>query len=151
MATVYILQGWNEIVKSIFLSELTLTIVLLVEGHHVSTKEIDMADENTIDYPSLCEELSARVAELEAALSEEQDKNAVLVQQVVEAEDTIANREVEAFADVIDAEDKEFFRERLIARGAHPCFIDLVIKAGRMGNCNFGCWNHKIHKKSQNM
>ncbi len=73
-----------------------------------------MADENTIDYPALCEELSARVTELEAALSEEQDKNAVLVQQVVEAEDTIANREVEAFADVIDAEDKEFFRERLI-------------------------------------
>ncbi len=73
-----------------------------------------MADENTIDYPALCEELSARVAELEAALSEEQDKNAVLVQQVVEAEDNIANREVESFADVIDAEDKEFFRERLI-------------------------------------
>ena len=77
-------------------------------------KEIDMADENTIDYPALCEELSARVTELEAALSEEQDKNAVLVQQVVEAEDNIANRDVEAFADVIDAEDKEFFRERLI-------------------------------------
>jgi hypothetical protein len=77
-------------------------------------KEIDMADENTIDYPALCEELSARVTELEAALSEEQDKNAVLVQQVVEAEDNIANREVESFADVIDAEDKEFFRERLI-------------------------------------
>jgi hypothetical protein len=77
-------------------------------------KEINMADENTIDYPALCEELSARVTELEAALSEEQDKNAVLVQQVVEAEDTIANREVESFADVIDPEDKEFFRERLI-------------------------------------
>jgi len=39
-----------------------------------------MADENTIDYPALCEELSARVAELEAALAEEQDKNAVLAQ-----------------------------------------------------------------------
>jgi hypothetical protein len=77
-------------------------------------KEINMADENTIDYPALCEELSARVTELETALSEEQDKNAVLVQQVVEAEDTIANREVEAFEDVIDVEDKEFFRERLI-------------------------------------
>jgi hypothetical protein len=38
-----------------------------------------MADENTIDYPALCEELSARVAELEVSLSEEQDKNAVLV------------------------------------------------------------------------
>jgi hypothetical protein len=73
-----------------------------------------MADENTIDYPALCEELSDRVAELEAALSEEQDKNAVLVQQVVDAEDNIANREVESFADVIDAEDKEFFRERMI-------------------------------------
>ena len=73
-----------------------------------------MADENTIDFPALCEELSARVVELEAALSEEQEKNAVLVQQVVEAEDNIANREVESFADVIDAEDKEFFRERLI-------------------------------------
>ena len=73
-----------------------------------------MADENAVDYAALCEELSARVAELEAALSEEQDKNAVLVQQVVDAEDNIANREVEGFADVIDAEDKEFFRERLI-------------------------------------
>jgi hypothetical protein len=52
-----------------------------------------MADENTIDNPALCEELSARVAELEAALSEDQDKNAVLVQQVVDAEDNIANRE----------------------------------------------------------
>jgi len=28
-----------------------------------------MADENTIDYPALCEELSARVAELEVALT----------------------------------------------------------------------------------
>jgi hypothetical protein len=52
-------------------------------------KEIIMADENTIDYPALCEELSARVTELEVALSEEQDKDAVLVQQVVEAEDTM--------------------------------------------------------------
>jgi len=48
-----------------------------------------MADENTIDYPALCEELSARVAELEAALSEEQDKNAVLVQQVVDTTATV--------------------------------------------------------------
>jgi len=63
--------------------------MLLVEGHHVSNKEIDMADENTIDYPALCEELSARVAELEAALSEEQDKNAVLVQQVVDTTATV--------------------------------------------------------------
>jgi len=48
-----------------------------------------MADENTVDYPALCEELSARVAELEVALTEEQDKNAVLVQQGIEAEDNI--------------------------------------------------------------
>lgn len=73
-----------------------------------------MAEENAIDYPSMCEELSARVAELEAQLAEEQEKNAVLVQQVVESEDAIANNDVEAFADVIDAEDKEFFRNRLI-------------------------------------
>lgn len=50
----------------------------------MSNKEITMADENTIDYPALCEELSARVESLEAQLAEEQDKNAVLVQQVVE-------------------------------------------------------------------
>ncbi len=73
-----------------------------------------MADENTIDYPALCEELSARVESLEAQLAEEQDKNAVLVQQVVEAEDNIANREVESFAEVIDPEDKDYWRERMI-------------------------------------
>lgn len=73
-----------------------------------------MPEENTVDYASLCEELSARVADLETALTEEQDKNAVLVQQVVEAEDNIANREVEAFKDVIDAEDQPYWRERLI-------------------------------------
>lgn len=73
-----------------------------------------MPDENTIDFPSLCEELSARVEELEAQLAEEQDKNAVLVQQIVEAEDNIANREVEAYKDVIDTEDQAYWRERLI-------------------------------------
>lgn len=73
-----------------------------------------MPGENEIDYPTVCEELSARVTELEAALAEEQDKNAVLVQQVVDAEDNIANNELSAFSDVIDPEDKEFFRDRLI-------------------------------------
>ena len=58
-----------------------------------------MPEENSVDYASLCEELSARVAELETALTEEQDKNAVLVQQVVDAEDNIANREVDSLAD----------------------------------------------------
>jgi len=73
-----------------------------------------MADEPNLDYPALCEELSARVEQLEVELSQEQEKNALLVQQLVEAEDSIANREVEAFADVIEEEDKEFFREQLI-------------------------------------
>jgi cell division septum initiation protein DivIVA len=73
-----------------------------------------MPEENNVDFASLCEELSARVESLEAQLAEEQDKNAVLVQQVVEAEDTIANREVESFAEVIDPEDKDYWRERMI-------------------------------------
>jgi len=73
-----------------------------------------MTDEANVDFPALCEELSARVEQLETELSQEQEKNALLVQQIVDAEDSIANREVEAFADVIDPEDKEFFREGLI-------------------------------------
>jgi hypothetical protein len=73
-----------------------------------------MPDENTVDFAALCEELSARVESLETQLAEEQDKNAVLVQQVVEAEDSIANREVESFAEVIDPEDKDYWRERMI-------------------------------------
>jgi hypothetical protein len=73
-----------------------------------------MPEENNVDFASLCEELSARVESLEAQLAEEQDKNAVLVQQVVEAEDNIANREVESFSEVIDPEDKDYWRERMI-------------------------------------
>jgi hypothetical protein len=73
-----------------------------------------MPGENEIDYPVMCEELSARVAELEAELLEEQEKNAVLVQQVVDGEDKIANSDVEAFSDVIDPGDKEFFRNRMV-------------------------------------
>jgi hypothetical protein len=73
-----------------------------------------MPEENTVDFAALCEELSARVESLEAQLAEEQDKNAVLVQQVVDAEDNIANREVESFTDVIDPEDKDYWRERMI-------------------------------------
>ena len=73
-----------------------------------------MPEENNVDFASLCEELSARVESLEAQLAEEQDKNSVLVQQVVEAEDTIANREVESFSEVIDPEDKDYWRERMI-------------------------------------
>lgn len=45
-----------------------------------------MPEENTVDFASLCEELSARVAEFESALTEEKHKNAVLILQVVEAE-----------------------------------------------------------------
>jgi len=73
-----------------------------------------MPEENTVDFATLCEELSARVESLEAQLAEEQDKNAVLVQQIVEAEDNIANREVESFSEVIDPEDKDYWRERMI-------------------------------------
>lgn len=37
-----------------------------------------MPEENTVDFASLCEELSARVESLETQLAEEQDRNAVL-------------------------------------------------------------------------
>jgi hypothetical protein len=70
--------------------------------------------EQSIDFASLCEELTARVEALENQLRDEIAKNEILVQQVVEAEDTIANRDVEAFAEVIDPEDKEYWRERMI-------------------------------------
>jgi len=73
-----------------------------------------MPDENTVDFAALCEELSAPGESLETQLAEEQDKNAVLVQQVMEAEDSIANREVESFAEVIDPEDKDYWRKRMI-------------------------------------
>ena len=73
-----------------------------------------MPEENNVDFAALCEELSARVESLENQLDEERDKNAVLVQQIVEAEDTIANRDVESFAEVIDPEDRDYWRERMI-------------------------------------
>lgn len=73
-----------------------------------------MPEEKAVDFAALCEELSARIESLENQLNEERDKNAVLVQQIVEAEDTIANRDVESFAGVIDPEDTEYWRERMI-------------------------------------
>lgn len=73
-----------------------------------------MSEENTADMNATCEALSARVAELEKALQDEVAKNEILVQQIVEAEDAIANREVESFKEVIDPEDSDYWRERLI-------------------------------------
>jgi len=90
-----------------------------------------MADENTIDYPALCEELSSRVESLETQLAEEQQKNAVLVQQVVEAEDAIANREVETFAEVIDPEDKGYWLERMIENRSATLAVLNRMKAKR--------------------
>lgn len=59
-----------------------------------------MPEENSVDFPALCEELGARVVELEARLQDEAAKNEILIQQIVEAEDAIANSEVESFSDV---------------------------------------------------
>ena len=56
------------------------------------------------------EGVEERVKSLEEALSLEKAKNEVLMEQVLKAENGLAEKDVEGFADVIPNEDREFWR-----------------------------------------
>ena len=55
-----------------------------------------------------------RVKSLEEALATEKAKNEVLMEQVLKSENTLAEKDVEGFADVIPNEDREFWRGQLL-------------------------------------
>jgi len=55
-----------------------------------------------------------RVKSLEEALSLEKAKNEVLLEQVLKAENGLAEKDVEGFGDVIPNEDREFWRGQLL-------------------------------------
>ena len=60
------------------------------------------------------EGLDERVKSLEEALSLEKAKNEVLMEQVLKSENTLAEKDVEGFADVIPNEDRDFWRGQLL-------------------------------------
>lgn len=60
-------------------------------------------------------QLEEENAALKDALAREKAKNEILLQQVLDAEDEIAGGDVEAFADVIPNEDREFWRGQFLA------------------------------------
>ena len=55
-----------------------------------------------------------RVKELEEALATEKAKNEVLMEQILKSENTLAEKDVEGFADVIPNEDRGFWRGQLL-------------------------------------
>ena len=60
------------------------------------------------------EGVDERVKSLEEALSLEKAKNEVLMEQVLKSENTLAEKDVEGFADVIPNEDREFWRGQFL-------------------------------------
>ena len=60
------------------------------------------------------EGLDERVKSLEEALSVEKAKNEVLMEQVLKSENTLAEKDLEGFADVIPNEDREFWRGQFL-------------------------------------
>ena len=60
------------------------------------------------------EGLDERVKSLEEALSVEKAKNEVLMEQILKAENGLAEKDVEGFADVIPNEDREFWRGQFL-------------------------------------
>jgi hypothetical protein len=58
--------------------------------------------------------LEERVKSLEEALAMEKAKNEVLMEQVLKSENSLAEKDVEGFADVIPNEDREFWRGQLM-------------------------------------
>ena len=56
------------------------------------------------------EGVDERVKSLEEALSVEKAKNEVLMEQILKAENGLAEKDVEGFADVIPNEDRDFWR-----------------------------------------
>ena len=55
-----------------------------------------------------------RVKSLEEALATEKAKNEVLMEQILKAENGLAEKDVEGFADVIPNEDREFWRGQFL-------------------------------------
>jgi len=60
------------------------------------------------------EGVDERVKSLEEALSLEKAKNEVLMEQVLKSENTLAEKDLEGFADVIPNEDRAFWRGQLL-------------------------------------
>jgi len=60
------------------------------------------------------EGVDERVKSLEEALSLEKAKNEVLMEQVLKSENTLAEKDLEGFADVIPNEDRSFWRGQLL-------------------------------------
>ena len=60
------------------------------------------------------EGVDERVKSLEEALSVEKAKNEVLMEQILKAENTLAEKDLEGFADVIPNEDRAFWRGQLL-------------------------------------
>ena len=60
------------------------------------------------------EGVDERVKSLEEALSLEMAKNEVLMEQVLKSENTLAEKDLEGFADVIPNEDRAFWRGQLL-------------------------------------
>ena len=58
--------------------------------------------------------LDERVKSLEEALSVEKAKNEVLMEQVLKSENTLAEKDLEGFADVIPNEDRAFWRGQFL-------------------------------------
>ncbi len=54
------------------------------------------------------------VAALQNALALERAKNEVLLEQVLKAEDSLADKDLEGFSDVVANEDREFWRGQLL-------------------------------------
>ena len=58
--------------------------------------------------------LEARVKSLEEALVLEKAKNEVLMEQILKSETTLADKDIEGYADVIPNEDRDFWRGQLL-------------------------------------
>ena len=58
--------------------------------------------------------LEDRVRSLEEELATEKAKNEVLMEQIIKAENGLAEKDVEGFADVIPNEDREFWRGQFL-------------------------------------
>ncbi len=57
---------------------------------------------------------------LQEALAVEQAKNQVLMEQLVKAEDALADKDLEGYADVVEEADRPFWRGQLLDRQMVP-------------------------------
>ena len=65
-----------------------------------------------------CDALNAEIASLQEELALERAKNEVLLEQVLKAEDGLAEKDVEGFGDVIPNEDRDWWRGQLLENRA---------------------------------